>query len=195
MSNKRPGMNNYKDYQNHWTTLESKVIYDNPWIRLEHRDVITPGGSNGIYGVVSFKNIAIGILPLDKSNHTWLVGQDRYVLQQYSWEIPEGGCPKNEAPLEAAKRELLEETGIVALEWIEVLRLHLSNSVTDEQAISYVARGLTFSEPDPDETEQLQIYKAPFQEVLEMAVTGDITDALSVSTILKVDYLLRAGMI
>ena len=180
-----------KDNQHHWTTLSTKLVYDNPWIQLEHREVITPGGSEGIYGVVSFKNIAIGILPLDEDNNTWLVGQDRYVLQQYTWEIPEGGCPQGEEPLEAAKRELLEETGIIAEEWQEIQRLQISNSVTNEQAISFIARKLTFHQPNPDETERLQVIKRPFHEVYQMVIDGQITDSISVSTIFKAEYLLR----
>jgi 8-oxo-dGTP pyrophosphatase MutT (NUDIX family) len=147
--------------------------------------VINPSGNPGIYGVVHFKNVAVGILPLDEENNTWLVGQYRYTLDQYHWEIPEGGCPVGSDPLETAKRELLEETGIYAREWTQIIDLHTSNSVTDEYGVAYVARGLTFGEAAPEETEELQIKKVPFAEALRMVMDGEITDVLSQVTIMK----------
>src|SRR5690606_11769102 len=124
-----------------------------PWISVTQYDVLNPAGKPGIYGVVSFKNKAIGVLPLDEHNNTWLVGQWRYPLKQYSWEIPEGGGPMGEDPLEAAKRELKEETGLVASSYTEIARMHTSNSVSDEEAILYIARNLVQSEAEPEESE------------------------------------------
>ena len=148
---------------NQWKTLDIKTAYENPWIKVTHRNVLNPTGNPGIYGVVHYKNLAIAIVPLDEHNNTWLVGQYRYTLNEYSWEIPEGGGPKDEPPLESAKRELIEETGITAATWTEAGKLHLSNSVTDEVALIFVARDLTFGEAEPEETEDLKIKKLPLQ--------------------------------
>ena len=126
--------------QNDWQILGEKKIYDNKWIGLTEYDVINPGGGRGIYGKVHFKNTAIGVLVLDEALNTYLVGQFRFTLGAYSWEIPEGGCPINSDPLEGGKRELLEETGLVASDWTELFRMHLSNSVSDELGITYLAR-------------------------------------------------------
>ncbi|MEM6723516.1 MAG: NUDIX hydrolase, partial [Bacteroidota bacterium] len=106
--------------ENPWTKLSEALQYDNPWIRITEHQVLNPNGNPGIYGVVHFKNVAIGIVPLDEEYNTWLVGQYRYTLEQYSWEIPEGGGPLGTDPLKSAKRELLEETGITAKEWTNI---------------------------------------------------------------------------
>lgn len=182
-------MKNFKEEdlsKNPWTTLSAKEVYDNPWIQITHRDVLTPAGTSGIYGKVHFKNTAIGILPLDQDNHTWLVGQYRYTLDEYHWEIPEGGGPLGTDPLEAAKRELLEETGITARSWTKILDMHTSNSVTDEHGVAYIARDLSFGEAEPEETEDLKVIRVPFSEALAMVMDGRITDSLSMITIMKV---------
>ncbi|MEI6411887.1 MAG: NUDIX hydrolase [Bacteroidota bacterium] len=183
------------DAPNPWKTLTQTEAYANPWIRVSHREVLNPSGGKGIYGVVHFKNIAVGIVPLDEDNNTWLVGQYRYTLERYSWEIPEGGCLKGDSTLEAAKRELLEETGITAREWIPLMEMHTSNSVTDEYGLAYIARGLSFGEAQPEETEELHIRKLPFAEVFRMVMDGEITDAFSMIAILKTEALLRQGLI
>lgn len=178
---------------NPWKTLNIKDIYDNPWITVTHREVLTPAGNPGIYGLVHMKNLAIGILPLDENYDTWLVGQFRYPLNRYSWEIPEGGCPFDEEPLKGAQRELLEETGIRAAKWTKILDIDLSNSVTDETGVAFVAQELTFGEAEPEETEQLQVKKLPFSTVVDMVMRGEITDTLSVVTILKAHILMERG--
>ena len=171
---------------NPWTTLTEETVYDNPWIRVSHRDVITPTGTDGIYGLVHFKNIAVGIVPIDEAGNTWLVGQYRYALGQYSWEIPEGGSPIGaESPLESAKRELREETGILADSWQEIARLHTSNSVTDEAGVVYLAQQLSYGEAAPEETEELRVKKLPFREAVEMVHRGEITDALSMVALMR----------
>lgn len=182
-----------RDQKSPWQTLSVKEVYDNPWIKITHRDVINPSGNTGIYGVVHFKNLAIGIVPLDKDLNTWLVGQYRYTLDAYSWEIPEGGGLHGSPPLEAAKRELLEETGITAHKWTKIADLHTSNSVTDEAGCVYVAQELSFGEAEPEDTEDLVVKKLPFKEAVEMVLNGQITDALAMVAILKVNLLLQRG--
>lgn len=187
---------NSNDDKNPWITHHTTTPYRNPWITLEHNEVSTPAGTPGIYGVVRFKNIAIGILPLDHEMNTWIVGQYRYTLNQYSWEIPEGGCPIGTDPLQTAKRELKEETGLSATLWTSVLSaIQLSNSVSDEIGYSFVAQGLTVGESEPEETEELKVRKLPFRELVEMAMNGEIKDMLSLSTIFKVKLLLDQGAI
>jgi ADP-ribose pyrophosphatase len=174
-----------KEENNPWQTLSSKQIYDNSWISLTEHQVINPSGGKGIYGEVNFKNLAIGVIVLDNNNNTWLVGQYRYPLKSYSWEIPEGGGPLHLDPLISAKRELQEETGISANSWTEIQRIHLSNSVSDELGIIFLAQDLSFGESEPEDTEQLIIRKLPFLEAYEMVLNGEITDSLSVAAILK----------
>jgi len=178
---------------NPWKTLESEVKYDNNWIRLTEHQVINPSGGKGIYGTVHFKNLAIGILPLDENYNTWLVGQYRYALDAYSWEIPEGGGPLNETPLESARRELLEETGMSARNWKEIQRMHLSNSVSDELSIIYIATDLIQGIAMPEETEELVVKKLPFEEAYQMVLNEKITDSMSVAAILKAKLMILNG--
>lgn len=171
--------------ENPWKKIGSKIIYDNPWINLTEFDVITPAGTQSIYGKVHFKNIAVGVIALDADNNTYLVGQYRFPLDLYSWEIPEGGCPEGTDWLEAAKRELKEETGFAANNWTEILQMHVSNSVSDEFAIVYVAQDLIAGEAEPEDTEELQLIKIPFNEAVQWVMEGKITDSISVAAILK----------
>ena len=183
------------DNPNPWQTLSEREAYANPWIRVSHRNVINPSGGPGIYGVVQFKNVAVGVVPLDAQGYTWLVGQYRYTLERYSWEIPEGGGPLGTDPLEAAQRELLEETGIRARRWTPLLEMHTSNSVTDEYGVAYIAQDLEMGEAQPEETEQLHVRRLPFAEVVNMVMQGEITDSLSMIAILKTNEWLRNGII
>ena len=176
--------------KNPWQTLKSEEKYDNSWIRITEHQVINPSGGAGIYGEVHFKNLAIGVLPLDDAQNTWLVGQYRYPLKKYSWEIPEGGGPLNSPPEISAKRELSEETGLIAGSLMEIQRMHLSNSVSDELAIIYLAQDLTEGPSSPEETEDLQVMKLPFSKALDMVLAGEITDSISVAAILKVHLML-----
>ncbi|SDD36207.1 NUDIX domain-containing protein [Pedobacter soli] len=180
---------------NPWKTLQSDVKYDNNWIRVTEHQVINPTGGKGIYGEVHFKNLAIGILPLDEDYNTWLVGQYRYPIKAYSWEIPEGGGPFHEVPLDSARRELLEETGMSAQNWKEILRLHLSNSVSDELSIVYVATGLIKGIAMPEETEELMLKKLPFEAAYQMVLNGEITDSISVAAILKAKIMMQNGQL
>lgn len=178
---------------NPWKIVGEKKIYDNPWINVTEFDVINPSGGKGIYGKVHFKNLAIGIIPLDEDLNTYLVGQFRFTLNQYSWEIPEGGGSPDIDMLESAKRELKEETGLVAEEWIKLSDFHLSNSVCDEHGAIFLARKLKQEEAMPEETEQLAVKKVPFEKAYEMVEKGIITDSLAVAAILKVKIMLLEG--
>lgn len=180
---------------NPWKTKSSKIVYSNSWIDVHHNEIVNPSGNDGIYGKVHFKNIAVGIIPLDENYNTWIVGQYRYTLEKYTWEIPEGGCPRGSAPLDSAKRELLEETGIVAESWLKIMDMYTSNSVTDEIAHLYVAKSLSFEDAQPEETELLQVKKLPFNQLFEMTMKGEITDSMSVGAILKTKFLIDKGEI
>jgi 8-oxo-dGTP pyrophosphatase MutT (NUDIX family) len=155
--------------------------------------VLNPSGGKGIYGKVHFKNLAIGVVPLDADLNIYLVGQYRFTIDKYSWEMPEGGGPFDEDPLDAAKRELLEETGLQAAEWSELLRMHLSNSVSDELSIIYLARDFTQHAPMPEETEQLVVKRIPFDEAYKMVEEQVITDSMTVAALLKIKVLLLEG--
>jgi len=176
--------------KNKWQTISVKPIYENPWIKLDEHQVINPGGGKGIYGKVHFRNKAIGIIPLDKDNNTWLVGQHRYTLNEWSWEIPEGGGPLHLDTLESAKRELREETGIIAQRWTEIAKVHLSNSVSDEVGYVFVAEDLEEGNLNREETEaDMLVKKIPLTEAIEMVNRGEITDSLSVIGLLKLSKL------
>lgn len=174
---------------NPWQILDSEVKYENNWIQVVHQNVLNPNGGKGIYGSVNFKNIAVGVVPVDNEGNTWLVGQYRFPLNEYSWEIPEGGCPYGEEILDCAKRELKEETGLIAQKWQLISKLHTSNSVCNEVAFIFLAEELTQAESQPEETEQLQVKKIPLKEALEMVLADKITDSMSVAGILKVARL------
>ena len=178
---------------NPWTTLTTRMVYENPWIQVREDQVLNPKGGPGIYGVVMFRSRAVGVVPIDEEDHTWLVGQYRYTQSQYEWEIPEGGCPAGETLEACAARELKEETGLIA-EHYELLAdgLQLSNSTTDERAYLFIARGIRQAEAEPEDTEQLAIKRLPVDEAIHMAMHGEIRDAMSVCALLKL-ALLRAG--
>jgi 8-oxo-dGTP pyrophosphatase MutT (NUDIX family) len=183
------------EQHNPWQIVSEKQIYDNPWVLITEYDVINPSGGKGIYGKVHFKNWGIGIIPLDKDMNTYLVGQYRFTLNQYSWEIPEGGGLIGIDPLETAKRELLEETGLIARQWTHLLDMHLTNSVADEFGKVYLARELEQQTAMPEETEQLAIKKIPFEEAYQLVESGKITDSLSMAAIYKIKLMLIDGRI
>ena len=181
--------------QNPWKILSAREVYDNSWVRVTEYGVINPSGGKGIYGKVHFKNTAIGVIVLDEQLNTYLVGQYRFPADKYSWEIPEGGCPQNIPPLEGAKRELSEETGLIAQSWEQILEMDLSNSVTDERAIVYLAYDIEQHKPSPEETEQITVRKLPFEEAYQMVEDGSITDSISVAAIMKVKLMIADGRI
>jgi 8-oxo-dGTP pyrophosphatase MutT (NUDIX family) len=176
-----------------WKTLKEEERYRSPWIAVSQHDVIDPSGRQGIYGVIHFVNLAIGIVPLDEHLNTWIVGQYRYPIEAYSWEIPEGGGRRDVPALESAKRELREEAGIVAERWREILRMDLSNSASDEEAIIFVAQGLTFHDPEPDHDEELALRKVPFDDLFAMVMRGEVRDSLTVAAVMKVKLMLLDG--
>jgi 8-oxo-dGTP pyrophosphatase MutT (NUDIX family) len=180
---------------NPWQVKGTEVKMDTPWVKVSLYDVINPSGQPGIYGVTHFKHLAIGILPLDDELCTWLVGQYRFPIQQYSWEIPEGGGDLNVPPLVSAKRELKEETGIEADEWTLIQHLHTSNSATDEYACIYLARKLRFGKSAPEPDEQLQVKKIHFEELYRLVAEGKITDSLTVAAVFKVKMMLVEGFL
>ena len=178
-----------------WRRGEARVVYENPWIAVTEQTAVAPTGAPAVYGVVGFKNLALAILPIHADGGVVLVGQHRFPFGDYSWELPEGGGPKAEDPLEGAKRELAEETGLAAGEWREVLRVQLSNSVTDELAIAYLATELS---PAPgvhhvDSTEEIAQVRVPFREALDAANAGHIRDALTVAMLLRAYHMAQEG--
>ena len=177
--------------ENPWKTKSKTTIYQNPWIKLEEHEVVIPSGKDGIYGKVIFKNKALAIVPVDEDLNTWLVGQFRYTLNEYSWEIPMGGGPLELDLLDSAKRELKEETGLSANKWTKIMRLHTSNSVTDEEGFIFLAEELTEGETEFEETEQLQVIKLPLKEAIQKVMNGEITDAISIAGLLKVARMLN----
>lgn len=169
--------------ENPWQIEDQKKVYENAWISLSEYAVINPSGGKGIYGKVHFKNTAIGIIPMDEDGNIWLVGQYRFTLGIVSWEIPEGGGPMDTDPLASAKRELKEETGLKAEHWEKLLEIHLSNSVSDEFGIIYLATMLRQGEAEPEETEKLVVKKITLSDAFQMVITHQITDSLSIAAI------------
>lgn len=178
-----------------WKPGTERTVFESAWIRVTDQVAIAPTGRTAKYGKVGFKNLAIAILPVHEDGSVTLVGQHRLPLGDYSWELPEGGSPVDEDPLEGAKRELAEETGLAAAEWREVMRVQLSNSVTDERMIGYLATGLSACARGhaPDETEAISLARVPFREALEAAMDGHIQDMLTVAMLLKGYHMAREG--
>jgi ADP-ribose pyrophosphatase len=175
---------------NPWITHSSEKIYESPWISLTKHEVTNPNGHPGTYSVVHFQNLAIGVIVLDEEMNTWLVGQWRYPLEKYTWEIPEGGGNPEIDPLISAQRELIEETGITAKKWTKILEMHLSNSASDEHCYLFLAQELEFGIAQPEEDEDLRVIKIPFEELYQRVNAGEITDSLTVAAVLKVKLMI-----
>jgi 8-oxo-dGTP pyrophosphatase MutT (NUDIX family) len=176
-----------------WQSLSTVTVFENPWLRLERTQAIAPTGAAADYALVRFQNIAVGVLPLFDNGDVALVGQMRFAFDAYSFEMPEGGCAFSESPIDGAKRELAEEAGIKADNWREVLRLTTSNSVTDEMAVCYLATGLSEGRGEPDPTEVITTVRLPFKTALRSAICGEITDALTVATLLRAYQMVHDG--
>jgi 8-oxo-dGTP pyrophosphatase MutT (NUDIX family) len=178
-----------------WRRGPERLVYENPWIRVSHHEAVAPTGRPAQYGVVSFKNLAIAVLPLHDDATVTLVGQARFAMADYSWELPEGGSPIGEDPLEGARRELAEETGLQAAEWRKLIQVQLSNSVTDERAIGYLALGLSPAGGGhlPDDSEDIQLARVPFREALDAALAGHMEDVLTLAMLLRAYHMAREG--
>ncbi|MDX2020039.1 MAG: NUDIX hydrolase [Deltaproteobacteria bacterium] len=186
-------MSQPNETRNPWTTRSIETRYENPWIRVDHHDVLTPAGTVGMYGVVNFKNVAVGVVPMDANGNTWLVGQYRYPLGRYSWEICEGGGPIGADVLESAKRELHEELGMQAARWDKLFEMDLSNSVTNERAVVFVARELTMGTAHPEETEELAVRKIHLAQLYEEVCAGKHRDSMTVAAVLRLRLMHLEG--
>jgi 8-oxo-dGTP pyrophosphatase MutT (NUDIX family) len=184
---------NMDETKNPWTVLSRATVYENQWIRVDHREVLSPAGGPGVYGTVHFKCYAIGVVPIDEKGNIILVGQYRFPVGAYSWEIPEGGGASDVPVLESGQRELREECGLVAKRWTEIMGMDLSNSVADERSIAFLAWDLSIAPAQPDETEQLQIARVPFWDAIERVKRGEIRDSISVAALLRVALMALQG--
>ncbi len=171
---------------NPFTVVDRKVLYDSPWIRLRLDRIEHRCGGRRDYAVCGFRRTACGVLALDEQDRVVLVGQWRYPLETYSWELPEGGGEENESPLETIRRELAEEAGLEAATWEPLAFFHTSNSSTDEETFLFLARDLmpATGGHGPEDTEELACRHEPFAECLERALSGEITDSLTVVALL-----------
>jgi len=176
-----------------WTKGEAHVVYANPWLKVTEFEAVAPTGKPALYGVVNFQSLAIGVLPLHDDGTVTLVGQHRFPSGAYSWELPEGGAPLGGDPLDSAKRELVEEAGLAARDWRQVLTFELSNSVTDERGVGYLATGLYPASGTPDDTELIRLARVPFREALAAALAGHMTDMITVALLLRAYHMAREG--
>jgi 8-oxo-dGTP pyrophosphatase MutT (NUDIX family) len=165
---------------NPWRRQKRAVAYENNWITVYHDEVRRPDNRPGVYGVVHYRNRSVGVVAIDSQDRVLLVGQFRYTLDRYSWEIPAGGCPGGEDTFETARRELQEETGYKAKSMRLLVRAHMSNCITDEEGYCYLAKELTPGPPVPEGTEDLQVRWEDFANVLQRIAAGEITDALTI---------------
>jgi 8-oxo-dGTP pyrophosphatase MutT (NUDIX family) len=187
------GGENMDETNNPWTVVSRETVYENNWIRVDHHEVLGHSGGAGVYGTVHFKNLAIGVVPIDENGNVVLVGQYRFPLHAYSWEIPEGGGAHSVAALESAQRELREECGLSAGRWMEILGMDLSNSVSDERGTAFLAWELSEGPAQPEETEKLQVARVPFWDALERVKRGEIRDAISVAALIRVALMAFQG--
>jgi 8-oxo-dGTP pyrophosphatase MutT (NUDIX family) len=172
--------------KNPWTAISRASVYENQWIRVDHHEVLSPAGSPTIYGTVHIKSLATGVVPIDEEGNVILVGQYRFPLGAYSWEIPEGGGARDAPVLDSVQRELREECGVLARNWLQILAMDLSNSVTDERATAFLAWDLSEVPAEPDETEELQIGRVPFWEAVARVKRGEIRDSITIASLLRV---------
>jgi 8-oxo-dGTP pyrophosphatase MutT (NUDIX family) len=181
--------------RNPWRTVSTREVYKNAWIRIREDAVIRPDGKEGIYGVVEART-AVGVIARTPDNQIYLVGQYRYPVEEYSWEIIEGGAEHEEDALNTAKRELHEEAGLCAERYTQLgPEVHLSNCFSTERAVFFLAEGLTEVGAAPEGTEVLQLKKMPLDEVLSLVHTGAIKDAMSILALSRLEYAIRTGKV
>jgi 8-oxo-dGTP pyrophosphatase MutT (NUDIX family) len=180
-----------------WRHHSERLVYETPWISVHDFDAEAPTGARTVYGVVRYKNLAIGILPIFDDGSIMLVGQHRFPLRDYSWEIPEGGVHVGDDVLEGARRELREEAGLEAREWRQVLSYQLSNSVSDERGHGLIATGLTQTqaEIEQDPTEAIALARLPFREALDLALAGRIWDVITLAMLLRAYHMASEGLL
>ncbi len=178
-----------------WQRLAHRPVYENPWVTVDEFDAVAPTGAKALYGLVGMKNLALGILPLHSDGTVTLVGQHRFPSGTYSWEIPEGGGGKDIDPLTSAKRELREEAGLEAQEWFQVLDFDVSNSITDERGLGFLALDLSAVPVEPDDTEVFAIARVPFKEALAVAMAGHMRDLITLAMLLRAHHMAVNGEI
>lgn len=178
--------------RNPYVILSSERVYENRWITVTEHAIRKPRGGEGIYGVVHFKNRAVGVVPY-ADGKLWLVGQHRFPLDLYSWEIPEGGAPMDEDLEACARRELAEETGLLAGKLEKLFSMHLSNSVSDEVAHVYLATELSEGASHWEDTEELALRQVSVDELLEAVLAGDVTDGITVATAFRLKLMQLEG--
>ena len=176
-----------------WTRGPQRAVYDNPWMGVREYDAVAPTGRPALYGSVHFKNLAIAVLPLHDDGTVTLVGQQRFALMNWSWEMPEGGAPFDEDPLEGARRELAEEAGLAAARWLPALKVEMANSITDERAMAWIAWDLSPAPLAPDPTEVIRVARVPFGDLLRETGRGSIRDMFTVATTLRAYHMAREG--
>ena len=188
-----PAWDDGQDRPPPWRSDGETVIFDNPWMRLTRHPATAPTGLDADYVVMRPRNLSVGVLPVHDDGTVTLVGQQRFALMNWSWEMPEGGAPFDEDPLAGARRELAEEAGLEAAHWREALKTEMSNSITDERAMAWIAWGLGPVPVAPDPTEVIHIARVPFGDLLREIGRGSVRDMFTVATTLRAYHMAREG--
>lgn len=178
-----------------WTDAGGRTVYENPWLRLTEHNATAPTGAPALYAVLRPRNLAVGVLPIHEDGTVTLVGQSRFACADFSWEMPEGGAPFDEDPLEGIRRELAEEAGLKADHWLEVLQMQMSNSVTDERAVAWLCWGLSPAPVAPDPTEVIVTARTPFMTLIDAIGRGQVQDAFTVATALRAYHMARESLL
>lgn len=176
-----------------WKDHGHSVFFESPWMKLTRHEATAPTGVRADYMVMRPQNMSVGVLPLHDDGTVTLVGQQRFALANWSWEMPEGGAPFDEDPLEGARRELAEEAGLAAAQWRQALKAEMSNSITDERALAWVAWDLTPAPLAPDPTEVIRAARVPFGDLLREIGRGAVRDMFTVATTLRAYHMAREG--
>ncbi len=188
-----PGWDDPADRPPPWRSAGERVIFENPWMRLTRHPAVAPTGLEADYVVMRPRNLSVGVLPVHDDGTVTLVGQQRFALMNWSWEMPEGGAPFDEDPIEGARRELAEEAGLEARRWREALKAEMTNSITDERAMAWIAWDLSPAPSEPDPTEVIRVARVPFGDLLREIARGSIRDMFTVATTLRAYHMAREG--